>query len=202
MVDSKAWIGPLVVVVLILAAGYLVAYPTLASQSQTQSPAATVEQTNTVTVTATATGASPAGSSGQATTVTVTTALSSSLAYTVNLAYKAGIGFYLVDSSGLTLYFRATDPGNGTSTCTGGCITFWPVFYAGPGPIVLPPNLSASSFGNVTRPDGKLQTSFDGYPLYYFPTDKAPGQTTGEGKSNFYACCTIPGTTSSSTTSG
>jgi len=200
MVDSRAWIGPLVVVVLILAAGYLVAYPTLASESQTQSPAPSVEQTRTVTVTAT--GASPTASVAQTSTVTVTATGPSTTTYTVNLAYKAGIGFYLVDSSGLTLYYRTTDPGNGTSTCTGGCVTFWPVFYAGPGPIVLPSNLSASSFGNVTRPDGKLQTSFDGYPLYYFPTDKAPVHITGEGKSNFYACCTIPATTSSVTTSG
>jgi predicted lipoprotein with Yx(FWY)xxD motif len=166
VVDYKAWLGPLAVAILILEAGYAVAYP-LSSSTQT--------------------GALATFSTGQQ--------------YTVSLAYKAGIGFYLVNASGFTLYFRATDPGNGSSTCTGGCVGFWPLFNAGSGTIKLPPLLSSTSFGTATRSDGLKQTTFDGYPLYYYVKDTAPGETNGQGKGNFYVCCSILNSSTTSTTS-
>jgi predicted lipoprotein with Yx(FWY)xxD motif len=172
MVDSRQWMGPLVVVVLILAAAYLIAYPLIPTRT------------------------------GSTTTITqVQAGLSSSARpYTVNIAYKAGVGFYLVNGSGFALYFRTNDPGNGSSTCTGSCVTFWPLFHAA-GPLSLPPNLDESDFGNATRSDGKLQTTYYGYPLYYFINDKAPGQVSGQGKNDFYACCSIVSVSSTSTTS-
>ena len=181
MVDSRSWIGPMVVVVLVLAAAYLIAYPVISTRSTVSTSASTVN------VASTSVSAGTAGSSGP---------------YSVNLAYKDGIGFYLVDSSGVTLYIRDTDPGNGTSTCTGSCVVFWPLFYTRLGSLNLPSNLSASSFANVTRPDGKLQTSFHGYPLYYYAKDKAPGQVGGQDKNDFYACCSIPSASSSTNSTG
>jgi predicted lipoprotein with Yx(FWY)xxD motif len=140
--------------------------------------------------------------SGHATTVTHTeTTTAAGGPYTVNLDYKAGVGFYLANASGYTLYFRATDPGNGSSTCTGGCVAIWPLFYAGSGTISVPPGLSASSFGTATRSDGQKQTTYNGYPLYYYVNDKSAGQVTGEGKGNFYACCSIISSSTSSSSS-
>jgi predicted lipoprotein with Yx(FWY)xxD motif len=163
MVDFKSWMGPLVVVVLILAAGSIVYYPlTVPTHANTQT-----------------TTAEP---------------------LTVNLAYKAGTGFYLVNGSGFTLYFRSTDPGNGTSTCTGKCVTAWPLFYLGSGEVYLPPSLTASTFGNATRTDGLKETTFNGFPLYYYVKDTAPGQTNGEAKGNFYACCSVLNMSATSTT--
>ncbi len=133
------------------------------------------------------------------TTVVSTTTSTATGPFTVNLAYKAGTGLYLTNASAFTLYFRATDPGNGTSTCTGSCVTTWPLFYSA-GPITVPPGLSASSFGLATRTDGKMQTTYNGYPLYYYVNDKAAGQITGQGHGNFYPCCSIDATSSTSTT--
>ena len=162
MVDYRSWMGPLVVVVLILAAGSLVYYP-LTVSTRTSTQAASAE------------------------------------ALTVNLAYKAGTGFYLVNGSGFTLYFRTTDPGNGSSTCTGGCVTAWPLFNLGSGEVYLPPSLSAGSFGNATRSDGLKQITFNGYPLYFYVKDTAAGQVNGEGKGNFYACCSVVSVSTTST---
>jgi predicted lipoprotein with Yx(FWY)xxD motif len=132
----------------------------------------------------------------QFTTVTLS---ASSGHYTVDLAYKTGFGFYLTNSSGFTLYFRSTDPGNGSSTCYGGCVTAWPLFYAGTGAISVPPGLSASSFGTATRSDGRKQTTYNGYPLYYYVNDKSAGEVTGEGVADFYTCCSVVSTLSTAT---
>ena len=110
--------------------------------------------------------------------------------YTVNLATNADVGSYLVNGSGFTLYFYAKDAANGTSTCYGGCVTFWPLFYAGD-KLTLPPGLSASSFGIATRSDGREQSTFGGHPLYYFVKDTAPGQINGQADHGFYVCCSV-----------
>jgi hypothetical protein len=33
----------------------------------------------------------------------------------------------------------------------------------------------------ITRPDGTKQVTINGYPVYYYAGDKAPGQVTGNG---------------------
>jgi predicted lipoprotein with Yx(FWY)xxD motif len=164
-VSNAVFAAATIVLIIIAAAGFGL----YATQTATTS---TETSTSTTTTTATATGP-----------------------FTVNLAYKASTGFYLTNATGFTLYFRETDSGNGTSTCTGGCVTAWPLFYAAPGTITLPPGLNASSFGVATRTDGLKQTTYDGYPLYYFVNDKAPGQIAGQGKGGFYPCCSVDATT-------
>ena len=111
--------------------------------------------------------------------------------YTVNIAYKAGIGFYLTNATGFTLYFRSTDtPYSGNTTCTTAtCEKLWPVFYAST--LVLPPGLNSSSFGTITAYNSTKITTYDGYPLFYWASDSAPGSTAGQGVGNFYAC-TVP----------
>ena len=36
-------------------------------------------------------------------------------------------------------------------------------------------------FGTITREDGEKQTTFRGYPLYYWVNDNGAGDTTGNG---------------------
>jgi len=40
--------------------------------------------------------------------------------------------------------------------------------------------MTASDFANITRADGKPQTTYKGWPLYYFKNDVAPGDLKGE----------------------
>ena len=90
-----------------------------------------------------------------------------------------GIGRVLDTSKGLTLYHLTTDTSRMTS-CTGGCAQTWPPLLAVNGKT---PSLSGlmGSFGTIKRPEGTLQVSFDGMPLYTFAGDSRPGQANGQG---------------------
>ncbi|MEJ2324342.1 MAG: hypothetical protein P8Y77_06075 [Nitrospirota bacterium] len=96
----------------------------------------------------------------------------------VKVAETAAYENYLTDSEGMTLYwFKNDSPGK--SACYGGCVANWPVFYR---ETVAPTGgLKAEDFGTITRDDGKKQTTFRGYPLYYFAGDSKPGDMKGQG---------------------
>jgi predicted lipoprotein with Yx(FWY)xxD motif len=91
---------------------------------------------------------------------------------------KASLGKFLVDSAGMTLYtFTKDSPSQ--STCYDACATNWPVFFVEkpmPGAGTM-----ASDFATITRTDGKKQTTYKGWPLYYWAKDIAKGDTTGHG---------------------
>ena len=133
-------------------------------------------------------------------TTTQTTTLSgSSSSYTLDIAYKAGIGFYLTNGTGFTLYYRSTDkPYNGTTTCTSDtCEKNWPVFYSST--LNLPTGLNSSSFSVITPYNSTKFLTYSGYPLYYWAHDAKPGDTTGQGVGGFYVA-TLPVLTEPTTT--
>jgi predicted lipoprotein with Yx(FWY)xxD motif len=88
------------------------------------------------------------------------------------------IGKYLADGKGMTLYHFKNDAKDKIA-CTGPCLEKWPLFSSEK--ITPPPGTGAMDFGVITRPDGKKQTTFKGWPLYYFAGDKKPGDTNGQG---------------------
>jgi predicted lipoprotein with Yx(FWY)xxD motif len=91
---------------------------------------------------------------------------------------KEVIGNYLADGKGMTLYYFKKDQKD-KNACTGPCLEKWPIYNGGQ---VQPPRGSdAKEFGEFTRADGKKQSTFKGWPLYYFAGDKAPGDTNGQG---------------------
>ncbi len=91
------------------------------------------------------------------------------------------LGSVLTDGAGKTLYFFAPDVA-GNATCSGGCRTTWPIFYKETP--TLGTNLKASDFATITRADGDKQTTFKGWPLYYFRNDTKAGDVLGEGIGN------------------
>ncbi|WP_169306551.1 plastocyanin/azurin family copper-binding protein [Cohnella pontilimi] len=97
--------------------------------------------------------------------------------YTVTLGTHAELGNYLVDSKGLALYYFDKDP-KGATVCFGDCLKNWPVFYTEKP--VVPSGLKAEDFGEIVRPDGGKQTTYKGYPLYYWIKDTKRGDTTGQ----------------------
>lgn len=104
-------------------------------------------------------------------------------AYTIGIESKEGVGSYLVDSKGMTLYTSDKDS-QGKSTCTGECAGMWPEFYSKS--ISVPPGLKPLYFRAITRGDGKKQTTYKGLPLYYFVGDEKPGDTKGNGVHNMW----------------
>ncbi len=102
----------------------------------------------------------------------------SGLVYSINTSTKAGVGTYLVDGNGMTLYWTTRDS-VGQSNITGTTLANWPVFYASN--IIVPSSPNASDFSSITRNDGSMQTTFKGWPLYYYVKDQAAGDTLGQG---------------------
>ncbi|VVB85796.1 Secreted repeat of uncharacterised function [uncultured archaeon] len=91
---------------------------------------------------------------------------------------KLSSGNYIVDGKGITLYLFSNDV-TGESKCTGGCLNIWHIFYTEK--ISVASGLSSSDFGTITRSDGTKQTTYKGWPLYYFSNDSNPGDIKGEG---------------------
>jgi len=100
----------------------------------------------------------------------------------------AGEGF-LVDAKGMTLYYYAKDK-DGQSACTGGCLKAWPAFLATTVKVSAP--LKASDFGVITRADGAQQTTYQGWPLYYWASDEKPGDATGDGVGKVWFVVKVP----------
>jgi predicted lipoprotein with Yx(FWY)xxD motif len=93
------------------------------------------------------------------------------------------LGRILVDNKGITLYDFPPDKGT-TSVCYGACAALWPPLLTTGKPIAGP-GVRASLLGTTKRKDGKLEVTYNGHPLYYFVTDRKPGQTTGQGLNQF-----------------
>jgi len=89
-------------------------------------------------------------------------------------------GPVLASSRGLTLYYYGEDkPHSGKSACTGTCATAWPPLTA---PVKAPAGVRLPGrIGVITRPNGVKQVTLNGYPLYFYIGDKAPGQVKGNG---------------------
>jgi|SRR5579862_2117354 len=102
----------------------------------------------------------------------------------VDLA-SSPLGRILVDGKGITLYDFALDKPK-TSACYGACAALWPPLTTSGKP-VAGPGVRASLLGTTKRKDGKLEVTYNGHPLYYFVTDRKPGQTTGQGLNQFGA---------------
>ena len=98
---------------------------------------------------------------------------------------NAFVGSYLTDAAGRTLYTYGVDlPGDcktpPQSLCVADCLVSWPLFDAGAR--VLGAGLDDAAFGTIERGDGVWQTTYHGWPLYYYKTDLTLGQLTGQGK--------------------
>jgi len=80
----------------------------------------------------------------------------------------------LTNAKGLTLYWFAPDT-PATSRCTGSCVAYWPPVSGSPkaGPGVT------GTFGTIKRPNGIVQATYDGHPLYTYIGDSGPGQANG-----------------------
>jgi len=89
------------------------------------------------------------------------------------------LGNILVDAQGKTLYnFAADIPASGASACSGACAALWPVYYSDT--ISVSPPLLASDFSLIVRADGTKQTTYRGWPLYYYQADTKAGDISGE----------------------
>ena len=106
---------------------------------------------------------------------------------TVNVSESTDFGPILVDGDGNSLYvFMADTQNGGTSACgdDDGCTTEWPPLLSQGSP-VAGEGVDSSMLGTITRDDGTMQVTYNGWPLYLFEEDEAPGDTNGQGVDEF-----------------
>ena len=102
----------------------------------------------------------------------------------VNVIQNASLGSLLGDSKGMTLYVYTKDTPN-TSNCSGTCASYWPPLLTSGAPLAGS-GVSAALLGTTTRADGTTQVTYNSWPLYYYASDKAAGDTTGQGTKNVW----------------
>jgi len=88
------------------------------------------------------------------------------------------LGTILVNSQGMTLYHLSGEV-NGKFICTSSaCVGVWHPLIASSGGA---PSGEGVSLGTVKRPEGTVQVTYKGTPLYTFTGDQQPGETKGQG---------------------
>jgi predicted lipoprotein with Yx(FWY)xxD motif/polyisoprenoid-binding protein YceI len=105
---------------------------------------------------------------------------------TLMLAEDDTLGTYITDAAGMALYTFANDT-PGISNCYDRCATAWPPLLVEEGMAITAVDGIPGEINTTEREDGTLQVSYDGWPLYYWVNDEAPGDTTGHNVSNVWA---------------
>jgi predicted lipoprotein with Yx(FWY)xxD motif len=100
-------------------------------------------------------------------------AVAGGVAVTLKTATVGGVTV-LTNGTGRTLYWFAPDT-PATSRCEGSCALYWPPVTGDPraGPGVT------GKLGTIKRPNGGLEATYNGHPLYTYVGDTAPGQAKG-----------------------
>ncbi|WES64978.1 hypothetical protein P0L94_02635 [Microbacter sp. GSS18] len=90
------------------------------------------------------------------------------------------LGEIVVDGDGMTVYmFDSDSQGGDVSTCEGQCAANWPAVGAAEG--VPDVDGVTGELGTIAGVDGQPQLTLNGWPLYYFAGDAAPGDVNGQG---------------------
>jgi predicted lipoprotein with Yx(FWY)xxD motif len=144
---------------------------------------------STAAAATTAPTASAATTSGAMTASPGAAAASTPAKPTIGVQTQGAHAPYLVGPNGHTLYVFAHDSSN-KSTCTGACQQNWP-------PLLLSGSEKASAVPAATgtldvidRPGTGRQVTYNGWPLYYFQADAAPGDTKGDGVQGLWKVAT------------
>ncbi len=98
----------------------------------------------------------------------------------------------VVTSGGFTLYrFDKDSPKPSAATCVGPCATTWPPVLGDGVPAVK--GLPTDEIGTVGRSDGTQQLTLNGWPLYRFSKDVAPGDANGDGMGGTWRAIGVDG---------
>ena len=111
-----------------------------------------------------------AGLAGAAASITMKSTLNSALGSTI-----------LVNSAGRTLYHDGSEARN-TVKCVAACAKQWlPLVVTAGAKPVAGAGVTASKVGVLKRPDGKMQVTYNGLPLYLYAGDSKAGEVNGQG---------------------
>lgn len=104
---------------------------------------------------------------------------------TVQVSESEEFGSILVGNEGFSLYmFEADTQGSGESACYEGCAEAWPPLIV-EGEPTAGEGADDAMLGTLTREDGSMQVTYNGWPLYFYVGDTAAGDTAGQGINGF-----------------
>ena len=112
----------------------------------------------------------------QATTLTVPPTTDPSLTLTTQ---HSPVGPILATGGGATLYDFAPDTPRHSACLNDGCTFQWPPLLV-QGPVRVGPGVRAPLVGTLRRPNGAVQLSYGGHPLYTYANDGTPGLVLGQ----------------------
>ena len=97
---------------------------------------------------------------------------------------STSLGQVLVDGQGLTVYMLTADSPD-HSSCSSDCLAYWPLVAAPNGGSV--PSISGISahLGVTQATSGQSMVAANGWPLYTYASDEAPGDVEGQGVQTF-----------------
>ena len=81
-------------------------------------------------------------------------------------------GRILFDGKGRVLYAFTRDRRNGRSRCYGACARAWPVYFATKRQLRAGKGVKRSLLGTTRRRGGRIQATYNGWPLYYYVDDR------------------------------
>jgi predicted lipoprotein with Yx(FWY)xxD motif len=88
---------------------------------------------------------------------------------------QSQFGPILFDGRGRVLYLFTRDVRGKPSRCYGDCASAWPVYHAPKGGLRAGKGVKASLLRTSKRRDGRLQVTYNGWPLYYY-AHEGPGE--------------------------
>jgi predicted lipoprotein with Yx(FWY)xxD motif len=94
---------------------------------------------------------------------------------TVSARAVGGVGTALTGPDGKTLYFAEQEV-NGTIVCQKACLSFWMPLTVSAGTTPTAGPGVSGTLASLNRPDGMIQVTLDGKPLYSFVEDGRPGR--------------------------
>ena len=86
---------------------------------------------------------------------------------------KSQYGPILFAGNGRVLYSFTRDKRGRPPTCYGDCARAWPVYFKPAGALTAGPGVKRALLKTVKRRDGRLQITYNGWPLYYYANEKA-----------------------------
>ena len=94
--------------------------------------------------------------------------------------HSSSHGKVLATYTGRILYLYTGD-GYKVTHCAGACAHTWPALTTVDKPMSGSMGVKQSLLGRLTRPNGKMQVTYNGHPLYRYSGDTRPGQSSGYG---------------------
>jgi predicted lipoprotein with Yx(FWY)xxD motif len=127
-------------------------------------------------------GCGSSSDSGAASSTSVATSTSAAAQTGALRTADSALGPIVVDAQGRTVYYFDKDTaGSGKSACSGQCLANWPAVAADSSSPQVSSDVTGQ-VGTITRDDGTLQLTLNGFPLYLFAGDHAAGDINGQAK--------------------